>query len=57
MSHEAQGWHRKILILEKNDIELLLKFFLQGSHFWKGVLAAESILGQLMDREHVFEDV
>ena len=44
-------------MLEKYDVELLLKFFLQESHFWRGVLAAESILGQLMDRENVFEDV
>jgi len=33
------------------------KFFLQGSYFWRGILAAETILGQLMDREHLFEDV
>ena len=32
-------------MLEKYDVELLLKFFLQESHFWRGVLAAESILG------------
>lgn len=33
------------------------KIFLQGSYFWRGILAAETILRQLMDRERLFEDV
>lgn len=48
----------KFLFLKKRDrISSKRKFFLQGSYFWRGKLAAESILVQLMDREHLFEDI